>query len=127
MSSGRHVLVVDDDEGIREVVRASMELVGAYQVTTASSGEEGLRVSRENSPDVILLDVMMPGLDGPATLARLREQAETKDVPVILLTAKTQDADRLRFAALGVAGVLLKPFNPLTLPGDVAGILGWVR
>ena len=125
MSSARHILLVDDDEAIREIVRASLELVGAYQVTTASSGEQCLQVSRTSSPDAILLDVMMPGLDGPATFTRLREQPETEHVPVILLTAKTQEADRLRFAALGVDGVLIKPFDPLTLPGVVAGMLGW--
>lgn len=127
MCDPRWILLIDDDDSIREVAQASLELVGGYQVTTASSGQEGLDVSRANPPDAILLDVMMPGLDGPTTFARLQGQEETRQVPVILLTAKTQEADRRRFAGLGVAGVLTKPFDPMTLPGEVAQILGWDR
>lgn len=127
MPGNRRILLIDDDDGIREVARASLELVGGYEVATASSGQEGLDVSRVDPPDAILLDVMMPGLDGPATFTRLQEQDETGQVPVVLLTAKTQEADRRRFAELGVAGVLTKPFDPLTLPGEVAEILGWDR
>lgn len=119
------ILLVDDDDGIREVAKASLELVGGYDVATANSGQQSLDISRVNPPDAILLDVMMPGLDGPATFARLQNQTETRDIPVILLTAKTQEADRSRFAELGVAGFLAKPFNPMTLPREVAEILGW--
>lgn len=119
------ILLVDDDDGIREVAKASLELVGGYDVATASSGQQGVDISRVDPPDAILLDVMMPGLDGPGTFARLQGQAETKHVPVILLTAKTQEADRRRFAELGVAGFLAKPFNPMTLSREVAEILGW--
>lgn len=125
MSENRRILLIDDDDGIREVARASLELVGGYEVAGASSGQEGLDLSRADPPDAILLDVMMPGLDGPATFTRLQEQEATRHVPVVLLTAKTQEADRRRFAELGVAGVLTKPFNPLTLASDVAEILGW--
>lgn len=80
-----------------------------------------------NPSDAILLDVMMPGLSGPTTFARLQEQPETRHVPVVLLTARTQEADRRQFAELGVAGVLSKPFDPLSLPGQVAELLGWDR
>jgi CheY-like chemotaxis protein len=127
MLETRRILLVDDDDGVREVAQASLELVGGYEVVTASSGQQGLDASRANPPDAILLDVMMPGMDGPTTLARLQEQEETRQIPVVLLTAKTQEADRRRFAALGVAGVLTKPFDPLTLPRAVAEILGWDR
>ena len=125
MADPRQILVIDDDDGIREVAHASLELVGGHEVTTAGSGEEGLDLACRNPPDVVLLDVMMPGLDGPATFARLQEHAATRDVPVLLLTAKTQEADRRRFAGLGVRGVLTKPFDPMALPGKVAEILGW--
>lgn len=125
MTEARRILLVDDDDAIREVARTTLELVGGHEVATAASGTEGLEVARTYRPDVILLDVMMPGLDGPTTFTRLREQPETRDVPVILLTAKTQQADRRRFAELGVTGVLLKPFDPMALPGQVAEILGW--
>jgi CheY-like chemotaxis protein len=125
MPSTRQILLVDDDRSIREVARASLELVGGYEVVTASSGEECLELSRLQPPEAILLDVMMPGLSGPATFARLQEQAETRHVPVVLLTAKTQEADRRHFAELGVAGVLSKPFDPMRLPGQIAELLGW--
>lgn len=125
MPDPHRILVIDDDDGIREVCRASLELVGGHDVVTAASGQEGLDAARGDPPDAILLDVMMPGLDGPATFARLQELPETRDVPVILLTAKTQEADRVRFAALGVAGVFTKPFDPMALPADLGRILGW--
>jgi CheY-like chemotaxis protein len=123
--SRMRILLVDDDDGIREVAKASLELVGGHDVATAGSGEQGLDMARVNPPDAILLDVMMPGLDGPGTFARLQGLAETRHVPVILLTAKTQEADRSRFAELGIAGFLAKPFNPMTLSREVAEILGW--
>jgi two-component system alkaline phosphatase synthesis response regulator PhoP len=125
MPSGRRILLVDDDDGVREVARMSLELVGGYTVTTASSGEEAIEVARRDAPDAILLDVMMPGLDGPGTFAVLHAQVETRHIPVVLLTAKAQTADRRRFGELGVAGVLTKPFDALALPGDVAELLSW--
>lgn len=125
MDSTGRLLVIDDEYGIREVARTSLELVGGYQVATAGSGREGLEAACADPPDAILLDVMMPGLDGPATFARLRDQPETSAVPVVLLTAKAQDADRRRFAELGVAGVITKPFDPMALPRQLAEALGW--
>jgi CheY-like chemotaxis protein len=104
MPSTRQILLVDDDRSIREVARASLELVGGYEVVTASSGEACLELSRLQPPEAILLDVMMPRLSGPATFARLQEQAETRHVPVVLLTAKTQEADRRHFAELNRTG-----------------------
>lgn len=127
MPSTRQILLIEDDDAIREVAQASLELVGGYEVTTASSGQEGLELSRLNPPDAILLNVRMPRLDGAATFARLQEHPETRHVPVILWTTKTQEADRRRFAELGVTGVLSKPFNPLTLPGQIAELLDWNR
>lgn len=125
MSSARGILLVDDDDGIREVATMSLELVGGYTVRAASSGEEAIAMARLDPPDAILLDVMMPGLDGPSTFAVLQQDPRTRDIPVVLLTAKTQHADLLRFAELGVAGVLAKPFDPMSLPGEVARLLGW--
>ena len=125
MDKPRRILLVDDDQGIREVARTVLEMVGGYEVETAASGLEGLEKARTSAPDAIVLDVMMPGLDGPATFALLQEAPETRDVPVILLTAKTQAADRDRFASIGVAGMLPKPFDPMALSDQIAGILGW--
>lgn len=125
MDNPRRLLLVDDDPGIREVARTVLEMVGGYVVETAASGLEGIEKARSSPPDAIVLDVMMPGLDGPATFALLQEHPETREVPVILLTAKTQAADRSRFASIGVAGMLAKPFDPMALSGQIAGILGW--
>lgn len=125
MDNPRRILLVDDDQGIREVARTVLEMVGGYDVETAASGLEGLERARISPPDAIVLDVMMPGLDGPATFALLQEYPETRDVPVILLTAKTQLADRSRFASIGVAGMLPKPFDPMALCDQIASILGW--
>lgn len=125
MDNPRRILLVDDDPGIREVARTVLEMVGGYDVEIAASGLEGLEMARTSPPDAIVLDVMMPGLDGPGTFALLQEQPETRDVPVILLTAKTQPADLSRFASIGVAGMLSKPFDPMALSDQIAGILGW--
>ncbi|MBV9109453.1 MAG: response regulator [Gemmatimonadetes bacterium] len=121
----RRILIVDDEDDIREVAQMSLEMVAGWEVIPASSGEEGVRLAAEHRPDAILLDVMMPGMDGPATAARLGGDPATADIPIILLTAKVQPADRRRFEGLGVAGVLSKPFDPMELAAQVSGTLGW--
>jgi two-component system alkaline phosphatase synthesis response regulator PhoP len=118
----RCVLVVDDEEDIREVAALSFELAG-WQVLVAPSGRDGIAAANAAAPDVVLLDVMMPELDGPGTYALLQAEARTRDIPVVFLTAKVQNADKRRYAALGVRGVIAKPFDPLTLPGEVEKIL----
>ena len=123
----RRVLVVDDDDAIREVAQSSLELVAGWEVDVASSGQAALDLAVADPPDAILLDVMMPSMDGPTTFARLQADARTRDVPVVLLTAKVQPSERRRWEQLGVAGVLAKPFDPLELPGQVAGLLGWEK
>jgi CheY-like chemotaxis protein len=123
--SSRRILIVDDEDDIREVAQVSLELVGQYEVLTAASGREGILRARDLRPDAILLDVMMPDLDGPATLAELQADPATRDIPVLFLTAKTQSAERTRLAQLGAAGILTKPFDPLTLPHEVASALRW--
>ena len=121
----RRVLVVDDEPDIREIAQASLEIVEGWQVETASNGAEALRAAAAQRPEAILLDVMMPDMDGPATFRRLSEQPSTAGIPVILLTAKVQVSDRRQFSDLGVAGVIAKPFDPLTLAQQVRDILGW--
>ena len=123
----RRVLIVDDDDAIREVAQAALELVGGWQVDLATSGQEAVELARADPPDVVLLDVMMPVMDGPTTFAELQADPRTADVPVVLLTAKVQPAERRRWDGLGVAGVLMKPFDPLKLAGEVADLLGWER
>ncbi|QDP98621.1 response regulator [Microlunatus elymi] len=124
----KDVLLVDDDASIREVIQLTLELVGGWHVHLAASGVEALEQVQERRPDAILLDMMMPGMDGATTLARLREAGGEKDVPVILLSAKLQqrrDDDQLD--GLGVAGVIGKPFDPIALPGQIRTILGWAE
>lgn len=121
----RKILLVDDEDDIREVAQMSLEMTAGWEVLTASSGADGVRVAAAERPDAILLDVMMPGMDGPATARALRAAPETAEIPIILLTAKVQAADRRRFDDLGVAGILAKPFDPMALADEVRGVLGW--
>lgn len=116
------VLVVDDDDGIRDVVDIALNLVGGFDVTCASSGEEALSLLDDHSFDVVVLDVMMPGLDGPSTLRRMRSTFNGSDVPVVFLTAKAQPHERMELQSLGVSGVIVKPFDPLTLADDVRNL-----
>lgn len=122
----KHVLLVDDDASIREVIQLTLEVVGGWRVHVAASGTEALQRVQDQPPDVILLDMMMPGMDGPTTLSKLRAAATGGAVPVILLSAKlSQRRDDQQLAGLGVAGVIGKPFDPITLPDRIAEILGW--
>lgn len=121
--TAKRILVIDDEDDIREVAQLSLEMVGNWEVLTAGSGREGLAVAAAEVPDAILLDVMMPDLDGPSTFEKLQENPRTRNIPVILLTAKMQAADRRRFERLGVNGVITKPFDPMTLAEQVAEAL----
>ncbi|HEX3986586.1 MAG TPA: response regulator [Acidobacteriaceae bacterium] len=121
----RRILIIDDEEDIREVAALSLETVAGWDVLVAGSGAAGIAKARESRPDAILLDVMMPGMDGPTTFRELRAIPETSQIPVILLTAKVQAADQKRFSDLGVASVMFKPFDPLILARDIAQVLGW--
>ena len=121
----RRVLLVDDEELIREVAEVALAKVGGWEVLTASSGEEGLGKAVAERPDAILLDVMMPGLDGPGTLARLQADPATASIPVVFLTAKVRQSEQQRWIDLGAAGVLVKPFDPMLLADQVAEMLGW--
>jgi CheY-like chemotaxis protein len=122
----KRLLVVDDEDSIREVAQVSLEVVGGCDVTTAESGAQALTTAHGQQLDAILLDVMMPEMDGPATLRLLQSDVATRDIPVILLTAKVQPNDRNRLAATpGVRGVIAKPFDPMLLPAQVASMLGW--
>lgn len=121
----RQVLIVDDEDDIREVAQLSLEMTRSWTVLTASTGAEALERAAKERPDAILLDVMMPEMDGPTVVRRLRESRDTSDIPVVLLTAKIQAADHRHLAGLEVAGVLAKPFDPMLLAGQVATLLGW--
>ncbi|VEP17016.1 Two-component system response regulator [Hyella patelloides LEGE 07179] len=121
----KRILVIDDDEDIQDVARIALEVVGGWQVITASSGSEGLLLAVREQPNAILLDVMMPDLDGIATLKQLKANPLTQPIPVIFLTAKVQSRDRDRFAQLDIIGIIAKPFKTMILADRVAEILGW--
>ncbi|MBX9571222.1 MAG: response regulator [Candidatus Obscuribacterales bacterium] len=117
------VLLVDDDPRIRKIAQISLQGVGGWNVRAVSSGFEALEAASSDRPDVILLDVMMPEMDGPTTLARLRENAELASIPVIFFTAKVQKQEVDSYLALGAAGIISKPFDPMKLPGEIEEIL----
>jgi CheY-like chemotaxis protein len=119
------ILIIDDEDDIREVAALSLESVAGWEVATASSGAQGVTRAAEFKPEAILLDVMMPGMDGPTTFRALRNNPATAHIPVLLLTAKVQSNDQRRFADLGVEAVLFKPFDPMTLSAQIAEVLGW--
>ncbi len=110
------VLLVDDEADIRLIAALSLSGVGGMEVAQASSGPEGILMAREGRPDVILLDMMMPGLDGLATFRELRDNPETAEIPVVFLTAGTMSSEVDRLKSLGALGVLIKPFDPMALP-----------
>jgi CheY-like chemotaxis protein len=123
--STKRILIVDDEPDIREVAQMSLETVSGWQVLTAESGHEGITKAKQEKPDAILLDAMMPGMDGAATFEELQGDPSTKQIPVIMFTAKVQAADRKRFADLGVKDIIAKPFDPMKLGSQIAAILGW--
>ena len=116
----KRILIVDDEEHIREVAATALEVLGGWEVLTADCGSQAM-VER---PDAILLDVMMPDIDGPTTFRRLQAEPPTSHIPVILLTAKVQ-ADRTSFRDLGVRALIAKPFDPMELANQVSSVLGW--
>jgi CheY-like chemotaxis protein len=121
----RHVLVVDDSPLIREVARFAHESAGGLSVATAETGAEGLAAASADTPDAVLLDVVMPEMDGLATARALRERDETRAVPVVLMTARDKEEDLRAFAELGVTGVIPKPFDAGTLAAQLRELLGW--
>ena len=120
----RSVLLIDDEADIRTIGELALSGVGGLEVFLADSGETGLLLAKEKKPDVVLLDVMMPGLDGPSTFERLREDPETASVPVIFMTAKIQKHEVDRYRDLGATGIIAKPFDPMSLADEVKRIAG---
>lgn len=117
------ILYVDDEDDIREVASLALELDPDLEVRTASSGFEALATTAEWAPALILLDVMMPAMDGPTTLAKLRADPATRDIPVVFITARTQAYEVEKFKEMGVKGVIAKPFDPMSLAAQARGYL----
>jgi two-component system OmpR family response regulator len=118
------LLLVDDDDAIRTIASISLERIGGWTVISASSGQAALEAAQDDGPfDAVLMDVMMPDLDGSTTLKRMRDGVLTLQVPIVFLTAKVGNAERERLLLLGANGVIAKPFDPMTLPDELQQIL----
>jgi two-component system, OmpR family, alkaline phosphatase synthesis response regulator PhoP len=121
----KRLLMIDDEEAIQIVVKFGISMAAGWDVIAASSGKIGIDTAQKELPDAILLDVMMPEMDGIATFRELQANPLTAKIPVIFLTAKAQSAERSQFNELGISGIITKPFNSLDLPEQIAKILNW--
>ena len=119
----KKVLLAEDDADIQKVAKMSLKFAGVNDVLVVENGEECLAVAGREKPDVILLDVMMPKMDGYEACRRLKENPETKNIPVIFLTAKAQQFEVKKGMSLGACGYLTKPFNPMTLHAEIVALL----
>ena len=117
------ILVIDDEDDIRQLIQTCLEIMGGWEVLTATSGNQGLILAQSSQPDAILLDVMMPDMDGLTTFQKLQANQTTKHIPVILLTARGRTNNERIFTNLGVKGIISKPFNPQKLAVQVAAAL----
>lgn len=116
------ILVVDDERDIRTVVGMALTMVGGFVVEECALGEDAVRQATAFGPDLILLDVMMPGLDGPSTLRQLRQSPRTADTPVIFMTAKIMPGEVEHYREIGAVGVIAKPFDPMALSDEILKI-----
>ncbi|NJN85165.1 MAG: response regulator [Leptolyngbyaceae cyanobacterium SL_7_1] len=121
----KRVLIVDDEQDIRAVVQIAFEEFAGWQTIAAASGIEGLKTAQTETLDAILLDISMPDMDGFQLCAELQANPKTQKIPVVVLTAKVLASDRDRLTKLNVAGVITKPFDPMTIWMQMAEILGW--
>ena len=117
------VMIVDDDEDVRAISVLAARKIGNWAVVSVGSGDEAVALAPVERPDVILLDVMMPAPDGPATMAMLRDDPATATIPIIFLTAKAQQHEIERYLALGASGVICKPYDATALPDEIRRIL----
>lgn len=121
----KSILLIDDEPNLAQVIAVCLESFKGWKVQIANSGKAGLSIVESLKPDAILLDVMMPEMDGITVFSHLQQNPNTQNIPVILLTAKVQTSDRARFAQLGVAGIIAKPFEPLKIADQIAELLKW--
>lgn len=121
----KRVLIIDDETGIRKITQISLYAIAQWEVLMAASGAEGLAIAQAERPHAILLDVMMPEMDGIATFQALQANTTTQTIPVILLTAKTQLFEQQQLAELSVLGIITKPFKAPDLVKQMRSLLGW--
>jgi CheY-like chemotaxis protein len=122
-TESKKILIVEDDDNIRLITKTSLEGLTSWRVIEANSGQVALSLAGADLPDLILLDVMMPGMDGPETFSRLQENVDTAAIPVIFMTAKVQTQELEMYIKLGAAGVITKPIDPMLLPEQITSIL----
>ena len=123
--STKSILLIDDEPRLAEVIAVCLESFKGWKVTVVNAGQKGLDLVETLNPDAVILDVMMPQMDGITVYQKLQANAATQNIPVIFLTAKVQTSDRTRFAQLGVAGTIAKPFDPVKIADQIAQVLGW--
>lgn len=123
--TSKKVLIVEDEDGLRQIIQFCLEAVAGWEVLTAASGSEGLIKAEAEHPDAILLDVMMPEMDGDETFKRLQANDQTKDIPTIFLTSKASISEQQELLDLGVAGAIAKPIKPRDLVEEICKILDW--
>lgn len=121
----KRILLIDDEASLRRVLQITLRITADWEVFVAGSGYEGVQKAAIEQPDAILLDLMMPEMDGIATLTALRDNPTTQYIPVILLTGKVQVMNQFQEKQLGVAAVLIKPFDPTSLVQQIKGVLDW--
>jgi CheY-like chemotaxis protein len=122
--NAKRVLLIEDEPDIQKIVRLSLTLLGDYEVSTAGTGAEALELAAKTKPDLILLDVMLPEMDGYQTCLELGQNPETRAIPVIFISAKAQQAEIAHGLRLGAIGYITKPFDPLLLPDQIQQIVG---
>jgi len=122
MDNALKILLVEDEPDIQAIARIALETVGGFTVDIASCGQEGLEKASSFAPDLILMDFMMPGMDGPTTFKALRQRPDTRHIPVTFMTAKVQPQEVAYLRSLGALGVIPKPFDPMTLASIVQSI-----
>ncbi len=121
----KQILVIDDETDIREIAKMSLQITKQWQVLTAASGEDGVEIAAQTQPDAILLDVLMPEMDGLLTLKALKSNPLTQLIPVVMLTATGSIVTQQQYAELGAHAILTKPFDPGVLGNQIAEALNW--
>jgi CheY-like chemotaxis protein len=121
----KRILVIEDEDGLREIIQFSLEAVAGWEVLSAASGREGIAIAQTELPNAILLDVMMPDMDGIETLKHLQRDTRTERIPTIFLTAKARGSEQQQFLDLGVLGVITKPIKAQDLVEQIRAIVSW--
>src|SRR6476469_2275534 len=121
----KRILIIDDEIGIRKITQISLKAIAGWEVLMAASGKEGLAIAQAEQPDAILLDIMMPEMDGINTFEHLQAKPQTQAIPTIFLTAKAQISEQQQFTKLPITGIITKPFKAPELVKQMRSLLSW--